>query len=412
MKKWLVLMIALVMVFTAAAGVSANTAAVNLTAEKGAKLIVWESADQYAYMYKIAQDFTRKTKIPVTVQKIEITEQIAKVTLAKKGASNSPDVLTLPHDKLGEAVSAKLVIPNNAFAAKTKGKTSKAAADAVTYNKVLYGYPKSIESVALIYNTAIVKSPPKTWDDVIKLSKVKSIHDPAAKKYAAIWPNGAYFNHTFIGSNGGFIFKNRTDKSVLGLNSAGTVKSLTEYLKIRNALYPASLKVASIDYSFANSAFESKKAAMTINGPWAIKGYQDKGIKIGVAKIPAFGKEVARPFSGVRGYYVSSKAMYPKAAQIFADWATEYYAQLELYKADKGIPATTSVAASTLLKKDPIILGFMNQFNDSVPMPNIPEMGSFWSNGDTMLADVFDKKLTPKAAADKAQANLKKSINK
>lgn len=321
----------------------------------------------------------------------------------------------MPHDKLGEAVSAKLVIPNNAFAAKTRNKTSAAAADAVTFNKVLYGYPKSIESVALIYNTAIVKNPPKTWDDVIKLSKVKSIHDPAAKKYAAIWPNGAYFNHTFIGSNGGFIFKNRTDKNVLGLNSAGTVRSLTEYLKIRNALYPASLKVASIDYSFANSAFESGKAAMTINGPWAIKGYQDKGVKIGVAKIPAFGNgaaQIARPFSGVRGYYVSSKAMYPKAAQIFADWATEYWAQLELYKADKGIPATSSVAGSTLLKKDPIILGFMNQFNDSVPMPNIPEMGSFWSNGDTMLADVFDRKLAPKAAADKAQANLKKSINK
>lgn len=411
MKKWLVLVLALVMVFTLLSGVSVN-ANVSLTAEKGAKLIVWESADQFKYMSTIAQAFTRKTKIPVTVQKVEITDQIAKMTLAKRGASNSPDVVVFPHDKLGEAVSAKLVIPNNAFRTKTTKATSAAAVDAVTYNRVLYGYPKSIESVALIYNKKLIKAAPKTWDDVIRLSKVKTIHNPTNRRYAAIWPNGAYFNHIFIGSNGGFIFKGRTDRNTIGLNSPGTVKSLSEYLKVRNALFPANLKVASIDYSFANAAFESGRAAMTINGPWAIKGYQDKGINIGVANIPSFGREVARPFSGVRAYYVSSKAMYPKAAQIFASWATEYWAQLELYKADKGIPATSSVANSTLVKKDPIILGFMNQFRVSTPMPSIPEMGAFWSNGDAMLADVFDKKLTPKAAADKAQKNMRATIRK
>jgi arabinogalactan oligomer/maltooligosaccharide transport system substrate-binding protein len=414
MKKWLVLLIALVMVFTAAAGVSANTSSIpaGITPEKGAKLIVWESEDQYKYMSTIAQAFSRAYKIPVTVQKVEITDQISKMTLAKKGASNSPDVVVFPHDRLGEAVKAKLVYQNSELAALTKKNAPASAIDAVSMNGVLYGYPKQVESVALIYNKKLVPTPPKTWDDVIKLSKNKNLHNPANKRYVILWEvGGAYHSYAFIGSQGGYVFgKKGSNKNDVGIASAGAVKSLSTYAQVRKALYPSTLKSGSITGDVVNGLFQTGKVAMTINGPWMIDAYQKAGINVGVTKIPAFGTSPAKPFGGVRAYYVSSKAMYPEAAKLFAHYATQKYAQTELYTQKKSIPANKDAANSVTVKKDAVISGFSAQFADATPMPSIPEMGNYWGNAGTALTEIFDKGVAPKAAADKAKKAMDAAI--
>ncbi len=416
MKKWLVLLVALVMVFTAAAGVSANTSSIpaGITPEKGAKLIVWESEDQYKYMSTVAQAFSRAYKIPVTVQKVEITDAIAKMTLAKKGASNSPDVVVFPHDRLGEAVKAKLVYQNSELAAVTKRNNPASAIDAVSMNGVIYGYPKQVESVALIYNKKLVKNPPKTWAEVIALGKNKTLHNPANKRYVILWEvGGAYHSYAFIGSQGGYVFGNKgSNKNDVGIANAGAVRSLTTYKQVRDQLL-SSLKSGSITGDVVNGLFQTGKVAMTINGPWMIDAYQKAGIDVGVTKIPAFGtaaNQVAKPFGGVRAYYVSSKAMYPEAAKLFAHFATQKWAQTELYKMKKSIPANKEAANSVTVKRDPIISGFSAQFADATPMPSIPEMGNYWGNAGTALTEIFDKGVAPKAAADKAKKAMDAAI--
>ena len=412
MKKWLVLAVALVMVFSLVSGMANAAYKVgSVTAESGAKLIVWESEDQYKYMSSIAAAFTRATGIKVTVQKVEITDAISKMTLAKKGASNSPDVVVFPHDRLGEAVKAKLVF-QNALAAVTKAKNTGSAMDAVSMNNVVYGYPKSVESVALIYNKKLIKTPPKNWDQVIALARDKKLHDPANKKYAILWEvGGAYHSYAFIGSQGGYVFGNKgTNKKDVGIASKGAVASLTTYKKVRDAMFPKTTKAGSITGDFANGLFQTNKVAMTINGPWAISGYQSAGIDVAVTKIPAFGNNPAKPFGGVRAYYVSSKAMYPKAAQLFAHWATEKYAQTELYKAKKSIPANKEAANSVTVKKDPVISGFASQFADATPMPSIPEMGNYWGAAGTALGEIFDKGVAPATAAAKAKKTMDAAI--
>jgi arabinogalactan oligomer/maltooligosaccharide transport system substrate-binding protein len=248
------------------------------------------------------------------------------------------------------------------------------------------------------------------------LARVKTIHNPtgSVKRYAILWEvGGAYHSYAFIGSQGGYVYgKKGTDPKDVGIANAGAIKNLTKFKQVRKALYPTTLQSGSITGDVINGLFQSGKVAMTINGPWAINDYQKAGIDVGVAKIPAFAANApAVSFSGVRAYYVSSKAMYPKAAKMFANWATEKYAQTELYKAKKAIPATKDAASSVTVKKDPIISGFNAQYVNARPMPNIAQMGNYWGPAGNALKEIFDKNADPKTAATKA-ANAIKTANK
>lgn len=427
MKKWLVLMLALVMVFSLAACGSEEEekpaddtvkeeepAEVKLPveAEAGAKLVVWESEDQFEYMSAIAADFTAKYNIPVEVQKAEITEQIAKLTTTTEDAN--PDVVVFPHDKLGEAVAAQLVLENTEFAEMTKSSTTASAVNAVSSGGKLYGYPKSVESVALIYNKALVATPPATWDDVMALASDKNLQDPANNKYAILWEvAGAYHSYAFVGSNGGYVFGNNgSDKDDLGVNNEGAVKGLTVYKDLKTKFF-SDLKSADATGAVVNDLFGTGKVAMTINGPWQISSYKEAGIDVGVTKIPAFGSAPAQPFGGVRAYYVSSKAKYPNAAKIFAYYATSKDPQIKLFEMKQSVPANNEAAASDVVKGDAIISGFASQFVDSTPMPSIPQMGTYWGSVGAALGEIFDKGADPKAAADtaaKAMADAIKAI--
>jgi arabinogalactan oligomer/maltooligosaccharide transport system substrate-binding protein len=433
MKKWLVLLLALVMVFSLAAcgsdegsesaddsanvseedaaqdAENASDAQSKVTPEDGASLVVWESKDQYGYMSQIAKDFTELYNIPVKVVKTEITEQVDK--LAQITDDKAPDVVVFPHDHLGRAVAGKLVLENTDFAETTKASSPESAINAVSADGKLYGYPKSVEAVALIYNKDLIPTPPATWDEVLAYASNKDIHDPANKKYAILWEvAGAYHSYAFVGSNGGYVFGNNgTNATDLGVNNEGAVKGLTTYAQVKKDLL-SSMKSGDANGGVINELFMTEKVAMTINGPWAVKDYQDAGINIGVAKIPAFGSEPAKPFGGVRAYYVSSKSKYPKAAALFSNYATGKVAQIKLYNFKKAVPANTEAASEAVIQEDPVVSGFAAQFADATPMPSIPEMGTYWGAVGGALAEIWDKGADPKAAADKAAKSMTDAI--
>ena len=65
-----------------------------------------------------------------------------------------------------------------------------AAWKAFTYGGKTWGYPMSIEAIGLIYNKALVPTPPKSFEEVIALDKKLQ---PQGKK-AILWDyNNTYF---------------------------------------------------------------------------------------------------------------------------------------------------------------------------------------------------------------------------
>ncbi|MCJ8011979.1 maltose ABC transporter substrate-binding protein [Paenibacillus sp. KQZ6P-2] len=375
-----------------------------LKPEDGAQLVVWESKDERAFTDEIAKQFTAKYNIPVKIEEVSPTDQVTK--LSQDGPSGlAADVVIFPHDNLGRAVEAGLLLANDTFKDETIKNNTEASIQGVTFDGTLYGYPRAAETYALYYNKSILKEAPKSFDDVIAFGK--TFTDNAKKKYAIMWETGnMYFNYPFIATTGGYIFgKNGTDKDDIGINSPGALESLKVYQQLKSIL---PVKSGDINPDIKRSLFNSGDVAMDINGPWELGGYKKAlGDNLGIAPIPSIGGKPAISFSGIKAWYVNSFTKYPNAAQLFAEFASTKDAQLLLNEKVGSIPTNKEALESDQIKSDPYVSAFAEQAKNSQPMPSIPEMGNVWSPVNAALPEIWDNNVDPKTAMDKAAQQIK-----
>ncbi|MNO30269.1 Cyclodextrin-binding protein precursor [compost metagenome] len=341
--------------------------------EAGAKLMVWEAKEQLEYMKQVAADFEKEYGVPVTVEEMAGGDQGAR--LATDGPSKlAADVLTLPHDQIGQAVKAGLLLPNDVFEEETKSTMVETAIQASSYEGVLYGYPKSVETYALFYNKDLISEAPTTWEDVIAFAK--TYNKPKENKFAIMWEFVGYYSYPFIGSFGGYIYgDNNTNIKDIGLNNEGTIKGFT-FLQSLKEILP--LNAGDITYDVKTQLFQEGKLAMNIDGPWSIAAFKDH-INLGVAPLPKGpdGQD-STSFSGIKSYYVNSYTAYPVAGRLFAHFASSKENQLKNFEMTGAIPASIEAGEAPEIKDDPIISGFFEQFQNSVPMPSISEIKSVW----------------------------------
>ncbi|MBB6634723.1 maltose ABC transporter substrate-binding protein [Cohnella thailandensis] len=341
-----------------------------LEPEPGAKLVVWEANEQVEYMKAVAKEFETKYGVPVTVEVVAGGDQGTR--LSTDGPSKTAaDVLTLPHDQIGLAAKAGLLLPNDVFEEETRATSVEAATNASSYEGVLYGYPKSIETYALFYNKDLFPEPPKTWDEILKFGETYT--DAGQKKYAIMWEFVGYYSYPFIGGFGGYMFG--ADDKDIGLNKGDTAKGF-EFLRSLKKILP--MNAGDITYDVKTQLFKEGKLALNIDGPWSVAAFKDS-VDFGVAPLPKLpnGND-AMSFSGVKSYYVNSYSNYPQAARLFAHFASNKENQLMNYRMTGAIPANKEAGEDPLIANDPITSGFFRQFSHSVPMPSNSGVDLAW----------------------------------
>jgi arabinogalactan oligomer/maltooligosaccharide transport system substrate-binding protein len=374
-----------------------------LQAEEGATLIVWESREEVAYTNEIAKRFTEKTNIPVKVEEVQAVEQVTRLT--QDGPSGlAADIVLFPHDNLGRAVEAGLLLTNEALAEDTIANNTEASIQGVSYNGELYGYPRAAETYALYYNKEILPEAPKSFEEVIEFSK--TFTDKDSNKFGIMWETGnLYFNYPFIVSGGGYIYgENGTNKDDVGVNTEGAIAGLATYVKLKEALPIAS---GDISPDIKRSLFNAGDVAMDITGPWELSGYKEAlGDKLGIAPIPTIEGKPAISLSGIKAFYVNSFTQYPNAAQLFAQFATTEESQLLLNEMIGSVPTSLKALESEQIKNDEYVAGFAQQVLNSHPMPTIPEMGNVWSPMNAAFPEIWDNGKSPKEAMDKAAQQI------
>lgn len=378
-----------------------------LAPEKGAKLVVWEAQEQQAYMQEVGKAFEEKYGVPVTVEVVPGGDQGAR--LATDGPSKTAaDVLTLPHDQIGLAVKAGLLLPNEVFEEETRTNNVETAVNASSYDGVLYGYPKSVETYAMFYNKDLFPEPPKTWDEIVAFAE--TYNDPAQKKYTIMWEFVGYYTYPFIGSYGGYMFgDNNTNAEDIGLNKGDVVQGF-EYLRKLKSILP--MNAGDITYDVKTQLFQEGKLALNIDGPWSVAAFKDK-VNFGVAPLPKFpnGNDSVS-FSGVKSYYVNSYSQYPVAAHLFANFAGSKENQLKNYEMTGAIPTNIEAGADPLIKDDPITSGFFLQFANSVPMSSVPGVDLVWEAlKATFIAIWDDPSLDIKTTLDNMVQSIKDGMN-
>src|SRR5512140_799068 len=261
----------------AVALVAAMVAAPAVRAAEPGKLLVWINGDKgFNGLQKVGDGFAAKNGVQVTVEHPEDAPgKFQQAAAAGKG----PDIWCWPHDPLGQWIQGGLIVPVTPGKKVVDGIDAKAWS-AFTVDGKIWGYPLSLEAIGLVYNKDLVKTPPKSFDDVIALDKKLSKQG----KKAILWDyNNTYFTWPLLAANGGYVFKRgangNLDPAQVGVNSPGALKGAT----LLATLIEKGVMPKGANYSAMEAGFSKGEVAMMINGPWSWENARKAGINFGVA---------------------------------------------------------------------------------------------------------------------------------
>ncbi|HGY5296553.1 TPA: extracellular solute-binding protein [Aeromonas salmonicida] len=362
------------------------------------ELLVWEDIKKSNGIEDAIKAFEAQYKVKVKIQEMPYAQQIEKLRLDGP-AGIGPDVLVIPHDQVGGAVVQGL-LSELKVDAKYMDSFTKPAVDAQTYEGKLYGIPKAVETIVLVYNKDILPKAPETFDDLIKVSKEQR----AANKYGLLAKfDEIYYSYGVVAGMGGYIFGQNANGSLnvndIGLANQGTIDAVT-FLKsfYADGLFPAGI-VGETGANAIDSLFTEKKAAAVITGPWAFKPYQDAGVNYGVAPLPTLPNgEHMRSFLGVKGYSVSTYSTQKELAQQFIEFINQpEYAKIRFEKTGE-IPPVKSLIDDPVIKGDEKARAVAIQAGYAVPMPSVPEMQEVWTPSNSALQLSVTGKQDVKAA--------------
>ncbi len=383
--------------FVLAAGLGLAAAA---AAAAPLQLLVWINGDKgYNGLQKVGDAFERESGVKVVVQHPEgAPDKFTAAAAAGKG----PDVFCWPHDRVGEWARSGLVVPVRP-PRRVRDAIEPSAWQAFTYNGQVWGYPLAIEAIGLVWNKALVKQPPASFEEVFALDKALA----AQGKKAILWDyNKSFFSWPLLAGPGGFVFgrdaKGNLDPQKVGVNNAGAVQGaqMLERL-IREGVMPRGAR-----YSEMESQFNRGQVAMMITGPWAWDNVKKSGIDFGVAAVPSIGGKPSKPFVGVLGCMVTAPSRLKDVAREFIENHLLKVDSLKTISADVSLGTPANKAYFAELAGDENIKATMANALAGEAIPNIPEMQRFFPAVDAALEAITQGRQPPQEALDGAAARM------
>jgi maltose/maltodextrin transport system substrate-binding protein len=376
---------------------------VHLFAWANGELLIWMDGQRGRALEPIANKFQSELGIKVT---IETPEQITDSFPIAAQAGKGPDVVIWAHDKVGEWADGGLISEidvQDSFVHRFYPK----AWQAVTHNGELWGYPIALETVTLIYNKALLNGRPP-----LALSQLQAIDRDLKRNHPGVatilWdPSSPYYTWGILASAGGFVFARNGsgyDLKNVGIYTPGTVAALTEIVSlIKKGILP---KVCS--YSETEDLMGQGKLAMMISGPWAWSNLVQKGIDFGLSQIPGLRGQVGRPFVGVSAAFINRSSPNQDLAKEFIErdlLTDEGLTDMNNAK-PLGVPALISFY-DKLAQNDEHLRQLKASVDAGQVMPNVPQMGQFFSALNAALQLAADGRLSASAALRQAESNLR-----
>jgi arabinogalactan oligomer / maltooligosaccharide transport system substrate-binding protein len=378
--------------------------------EKPEKLVVWEDTKKGVALEPAIKAFEKKYGIKVEYKEVEMATKQRDQLRLDGPAGTGPDVITVPHDQIGQLVTEGL-IREMKVDKEVIDRFTESSIQAETYNGKLYGLPKATETPVFVYNKKLMDKAPETMDELYEFAK--NFTKDEQYGFLALWDN-FYFAHGIIGGMGGYVFKNNDgtlDPKDLGLNNEGAVKG-AEYIQkwYKEGLFPKGI-IGENGGSTMDGLFNEGKVASVMNGPWAFQAMKDAGIDIGVAPMPKLPNgEPVKTFMGVKGWHVSAYSKHPEWATKLIEFITNEENAKIRFELTQEIPPVKSLIEDPIIASNEGAKAVAIQSQYAIPMPNIPEMAEVWGPMATALQLVANQKEEPKKALDEAIKTIKTNI--
>lgn len=359
--------------------------------------------------------------ITVDVQTHPFSSEQSDFTTASL-ANQAPDVIRVSNDWTGAFVAEGFLQPINSFVNSTfLSQYFNASIADYQYGGHLWGLPENINGIGLIYNKALVPTPPTTTDQLVSDAQSITKYSSSCQITTAgiVMANAGGFESgyewwPFLAGFGGSVF-NASNPTQPVINSSAAVASV-EFLdglvtNPNGSTGCNGVMPPSFDSTSALNMFTSGNAGMLIDGPWDLGPINSSGISYGVTALPTVsstGLSLA-PFLGSQGWEIASgkSAAVTQASFDFIAFITNYNSQKNLVSLSGDLPANAALASDTSVFTYSGDVGFLTQAASSSPAVNIPEMGIVYSDlgGPLGLAEPSTSTSPVTAATIQTQLN-------
>ena len=245
----------------------------------------------------------------------------------------------------------------------------------LTYNKKLYGVPVDINNVAMIYNTDLTKTAPKTFGDMVDV--YKSLKTSKGLKAGLCIAGGgmSWGAHSVFSALGADAYQfNSRDEVVYGRSFNATVfgKNVRTYLldgKKGNGFFPAS-------DAGCKDNFLAGKVPYAVIGNWEWTDYVAKGFAMNLMPVPGVNAGTyGKMFGSVNGAMLTSFAAKHGTEAGAKSLLTNFFAstdgQVRYQAIEKRPPAEKGAQA------DPTVSAGQRGFGSAASLAGIPQIGAF-----------------------------------
>jgi maltose/maltodextrin transport system substrate-binding protein len=369
------------------------------------ELLIWIGSNRaFHALSDLGKTFEKEVGAPV---KVETQEQIIEKFQAAGQSGKGPDIFFWANDRIGEWADAGLLKPLE-IKEEFKEKYVPMSWDAVTHKQQVWGYPVALESVSLVYNKKLVRGKvPTQLSELPAFGKELKAQNP--KAIVIMWDyKTPYFSWPFLASAGAYPFKKTAegyDVKDIGVDNPGALEGLKAIVKlIKTGILPKGST-----QSVMSEKMASGQLALMVNGQWDWANLRKAGVDFDIAPLPGVGGNPGRPFVGVFTALINRSSPNSDLAQHFLEEHALTSDGLKAMDADAplGVPALKTLCDEMAANNHLIKVTYENAEN-GVVMPNIPQMGKFWSSMKAAFEIATNGGATPEVALQDALKNMER----
>ena len=294
---------------------------------------------------------------------------------------------------------------------------NRTALDACRSGDQLVGLPVLGDSVALLYNKALVSAPPSSFEELI--ATAAELTDAEQDRWGLAIPLlSPVHTYPFIHSYGGYVQQCTEDGcnlSDIGLNSPGAVQGIAflSDLYLNQGLFAEDLADRAVMTQRARELFLSGQAAMLIDNMSIIDALAGTELAYGVASIPELpeAEHAPRSFTVVQAIYGSTSSSHPEQTVGLLNHIASAESVLALVEVWPRVPVRRDALRSSQIQDDPVMRAWREQVESGISLPNNPELDYVWSPWGQALERAIPGLIPVQEAMDQAVDQIKSYLD-
>jgi arabinogalactan oligomer/maltooligosaccharide transport system substrate-binding protein len=361
-----------------AAATMAFSALVVPSASATDEIVVWADESRGANLKKaLAEKGDWVSGYKITVRAFSNFDAL-KDAFDKATDASGPDIVMGANDWVPTGAKSGKLAPVT-LTASQKARFTPGQLFDLTYRGKLYGVPVDVNNVAMIYNTDIVKTAPKTFGEMVAVYKANRTAKSLKAGLCVAGGGMSWGAHSIFSALGADAFQfNSRDQIIYGRSFNGTAfgKNVRTLLrdggKKSNGFLPAS-------DAGCKDNFIDGKVPYAIIGNWEWKDYVDKGFTMNLMPVPGVvANKPGKMFGSVSGALLTTFAAKHGVEAGAKSLLTNFFGSTAgqvLYQKFEGRPPAEKGAAL-----DATVSAAQRGFGAAASQASIPQIGAFLNN--------------------------------